>query len=61
MTTLHAAPPLPAIDARDPEDRLQRFFDPGSMRLLAARDTSGVPGAGTVEGSGVIAFCADGT
>jgi acetyl-CoA/propionyl-CoA carboxylase carboxyl transferase subunit len=62
VTTLQDAPPLPAIDPRDPEDRLQRFFDPGSMRLLDARDTSGVLAArGTVQGSRAVAFCTDAT
>jgi acetyl-CoA/propionyl-CoA carboxylase carboxyl transferase subunit len=52
----------PTIDPRDPEDRLQRFFDEGSMRLMASRDTSGVLAArGTVQGSPVIAFCTDAT
>ncbi|MCU1620815.1 MAG: pccB, partial [Modestobacter sp.] len=41
MTTVHADPaPAPTIDPRDPEDRLARFFDPGSMQTLAPRDTS---------------------
>ncbi|TFV89578.1 carboxyl transferase domain-containing protein [Blastococcus sp. CT_GayMR16] len=62
MTTVQAAPLVPAPDPRDPEDRLQRFFDAGSMRPLAARDTSGVLAArGSVEGSPVIAFCTDAT
>ena len=62
MTTVQAAPPLPTPDPRDPEDRLQRFFDPGSMQQLAARDTSGVLAArGTVSGSQAIAFCTDAT
>ena len=62
MTTLQAAPPLETPDPRDPEDRLERFFDAGSMRLLAARDTSGVLAArGTVQGSPAIAFCTDAT
>ncbi|SEP18364.1 acetyl-CoA/propionyl-CoA carboxylase carboxyl transferase subunit [Trujillonella endophytica] len=62
MTTLSAAPALPAPDPRDPEDRLSRFFDPGSMALLAARDTSGAMAArGTVAGSPAIAFCTDAT
>ena len=62
MTTLHAAPPLPASDPRDPEDRLARFFDPGSMSLLVPRDTSGVMAArGTVRGTRAIAFCTDAT
>jgi acetyl-CoA/propionyl-CoA carboxylase carboxyl transferase subunit len=62
VTTLHAAPPVPAADPRDPEDRLQRFFDAGSMAPLVARDTSGVLAArGTVQGSPTIAFCTDAT
>jgi acetyl-CoA/propionyl-CoA carboxylase carboxyl transferase subunit len=35
MTTLHAVPPTTTVDPRDPEDRLSRFFDAGSMSLLA--------------------------
>ena len=51
MTTAPAAPLLPTPDPRDPEDRLARFFDAGSMELLASRDTSGVLAArGTREG-----------
>jgi acetyl-CoA/propionyl-CoA carboxylase carboxyl transferase subunit len=62
LTTVQAAPTLPTPDPRDPEDRLQRFFDAGSMHTLAARDTSGVLAArGTVEGSPAIAFCSDAT
>ncbi|TQN43657.1 acetyl-CoA/propionyl-CoA carboxylase carboxyl transferase subunit [Blastococcus colisei] len=62
MTTVQAAPTLPTPDPRDPEDRLQRFFDDGSMELLAARDTSGVLAArGTVSGAPVVAFCTDAT
>ena len=62
MTTVQAAPTVPTSDPRDPEDRLQRFFDDGSMELLAARDTSGVLAArGTVAGSPAIAYCTDAT
>ena len=62
MTTVQVAPTPTAPDPRDPEDRLQRFFDPGSMQQLAARDTSGVLAArGTVNGSPAIAFCTDAT
>ena len=61
MTTLHAVPET-TTDPRDPEDRLARVFDPGSMSLLAPRDTSGVVAArGTVSGSRVVAFCTDAT
>ncbi|SDZ11840.1 acetyl-CoA/propionyl-CoA carboxylase carboxyl transferase subunit [Geodermatophilus africanus] len=62
MTTLHAVPPTTAVDPRDPEDRLSRFFDAGSMSLLAPRDTSGVVAArGTVSGTRTIAYCTDAT
>jgi len=37
MTTLHAAPET-TTDPRDPEDRLARFFDAGSISLLAPRE-----------------------
>jgi acetyl-CoA/propionyl-CoA carboxylase carboxyl transferase subunit len=41
---------------------MSRFFDDGSMELLASRDTSGVLSArGRVQGSPVIAFCTDAT
>jgi acetyl-CoA/propionyl-CoA carboxylase carboxyl transferase subunit len=62
VTTLHAIPSLRSTDPRDPEDRLERFFDPDSMDLLTARDTSGVVAArGTVHGSRAVAFCTDAT
>jgi acetyl-CoA/propionyl-CoA carboxylase carboxyl transferase subunit len=62
VTTLHAIPSLRSTDPRDPEDRLERFFDPDSMDLLVARDTSGVVAArGTVHGSRAVAFCTDAT
>ncbi|SEL98962.1 acetyl-CoA/propionyl-CoA carboxylase carboxyl transferase subunit [Blastococcus sp. DSM 46786] len=62
MTTVQAAPAVTAPDPRDPEDRLRRFFDAGSMQQLGIRDTSGVLAArGTVSGSPAIAFCTDAT
>jgi acetyl-CoA/propionyl-CoA carboxylase carboxyl transferase subunit len=62
VTTVQAAPPPATIDPRDPEDRLQRFFDAGSMSLLVPRDTSGVLAArGTVSGTRAVAFCTDAT
>jgi acetyl-CoA/propionyl-CoA carboxylase carboxyl transferase subunit len=62
VTTLQAAPAPAARDSRDPEDRLQRFFDDGSMQALVPRDTSGVLAArGTVHGSVAVAFCTDAT
>ena len=36
MTTVHPAPTAVNPDPRDPEDRLARFFDPGTMALLIA-------------------------
>jgi acetyl-CoA/propionyl-CoA carboxylase carboxyl transferase subunit len=61
-STVTAAPEAPTIDPRDPEDRLARFFDPGSLRLLMPRDTSGVLYArGTVGGTAAIAYCTDAT
>jgi acetyl-CoA/propionyl-CoA carboxylase carboxyl transferase subunit len=62
VTTAPAAPLLSTLDPRDPEDRLARFFDAGSMELLVSRDTSGVLAArGAVSGSPAIAFCTDAT
>ncbi|KQS66260.1 acyl-CoA carboxylase subunit beta [Modestobacter sp. Leaf380] len=62
MTTVHPSPTLTAPDPRDPEDRLVRFFDPGTMQPLAARDTSGVMAArGLVQGTPAIAYCTDAT
>ena len=62
MTTVQVAPTPTAPDPRDPEDRLERFFDPDSVELLAPRDTSGVVAArGLVHGSRAIAFCTDAT
>jgi acetyl-CoA/propionyl-CoA carboxylase carboxyl transferase subunit len=62
MTTTQPAPTVAGPDPRDPEDRLNRFFDAGSTQLLISRDTSGVLAArGTVEGSPTIAFCTDAT
>jgi acetyl-CoA/propionyl-CoA carboxylase carboxyl transferase subunit len=61
--TLTSAPSDPAIlDQRDPEVRLRALFDPGSLRLLAPRDDSGVLAArGEVEGTPVIAYATDAT
>jgi acetyl-CoA/propionyl-CoA carboxylase carboxyl transferase subunit len=62
VSTLQTVPPAVAPDPRDPEDRLARFFDTGSMSLLAPRDTSGVVAArGTVSGTRAVAFCTDAT
>jgi acetyl-CoA/propionyl-CoA carboxylase carboxyl transferase subunit len=64
--TLIAAPPtetdLPARDPRDPELRLERLFDDGSLKALRARDASGVFAArGTIDGAPATAFCTDAT
>jgi acetyl-CoA/propionyl-CoA carboxylase carboxyl transferase subunit len=62
VTATETVAPPTAPDPRDPEDRLARFFDAGSLRLLVPRDTSGVLAArGTVEGTPAIAFCTDAT
>jgi acetyl-CoA/propionyl-CoA carboxylase carboxyl transferase subunit len=50
------------IDPRDPELRLSKLLDAGSMVLLHERDKSGVLAArGTVDGAPVTAFCTDAT
>jgi acetyl-CoA/propionyl-CoA carboxylase carboxyl transferase subunit len=49
-------------DPRDPELRLTRLFDEGSLEQLQPRDTSGVFAAhGRINGAPVVAFCTDGT
>ncbi len=64
--TLIADPPadaqLEARDPRDPELRLERLFDAGSLRPIRPRDDSGVFAArGTIAGAPVTAFCSDAT
>jgi acetyl-CoA/propionyl-CoA carboxylase carboxyl transferase subunit len=60
---MSAAPVLEAeVDYRDPELRLSRLFDAGSLHALSPRDKSGLLAAsGTIEGARVIAFCSDAT
>jgi acetyl-CoA/propionyl-CoA carboxylase carboxyl transferase subunit len=49
-------------DPRDPELRLEKLFDDGSLQPLRPRDDSGVFAAyGTIDGSRVTAFCTDAT
>lgn len=61
MTTL-AATPVDERDYRDPELRLEQLFDPGSLRHLAGRHTSGVLSArGTINGGAAVAFATDAT
>jgi acetyl-CoA/propionyl-CoA carboxylase carboxyl transferase subunit len=51
-----------AVEFHDPEVRLRALFDPGTLRLLEPRDTSGVVAArGEVEGAAMIAFATDAT
>jgi acetyl-CoA/propionyl-CoA carboxylase carboxyl transferase subunit len=62
--TLAAVPPL-ALDDRDPRDpqlRLERLFDEGTLVPLRQRDDSGVFTArGTIDGAVVTAYCTDAT
>jgi acetyl-CoA/propionyl-CoA carboxylase carboxyl transferase subunit len=49
-------------DPRDPELRLSKLFDPGSLQPLRPRDDSGVFAArGTINGAAAISFCTDAT
>ncbi|CAO5245217.1 acyl-CoA carboxylase subunit beta [Frankia sp. AgKG'84/4] len=53
---------LDRVDPRTPEARLSRFFDPDSLSLFAAADSSGVvAGQGLVGGNEVVAFATDPT
>jgi acetyl-CoA/propionyl-CoA carboxylase carboxyl transferase subunit len=63
VTTLQAAPLETAgADPRDPEARLLRLFDEGSLQLLVPSDSSGVLAArGTVAGAPTVAYCSDAT
>ncbi|MBW6436674.1 acyl-CoA carboxylase subunit beta [Actinoplanes hulinensis] len=50
------------VDHRDPEQRLKALFDRGTLRLLAAKDDSGVlHGRGQVDGTPAVAFATDAT
>jgi acetyl-CoA/propionyl-CoA carboxylase carboxyl transferase subunit len=60
MTALATA--TTELDPRDPELRLARLFDDGSVALLHPRDDSGVLAAhGTIDGAPAVAFCTDAT
>ncbi len=51
---------LPEADPRDPEVRLGKLLDPGSVVPLQPRDRSGVYAVrGTIGGAPVTAFCTD--
>ncbi|MGI8761108.1 MAG: acyl-CoA carboxylase subunit beta [Jatrophihabitantaceae bacterium] len=57
-----AAAPAATIDERDPELRLGKLFDPGSLQALRPRDASGVFAArGTIDGATAVAYCTDAT
>jgi acetyl-CoA/propionyl-CoA carboxylase carboxyl transferase subunit len=54
------SPAPQAAIARDPQARLAALFDPGTLRLLMPRDTSGVlTSAGEICGSPAVAFASD--
>ena len=64
--TLTADPPadadLDTRDPRDPELRLEKLFDSGSLTPLSERDRSGALTArGTINAAPVVAFCTDAT
>jgi acetyl-CoA/propionyl-CoA carboxylase carboxyl transferase subunit len=60
MTAL--ATPGVEIDPRDPELRLTRLFDPGSIEPLHLRDRSGVLAArGLINGAPAVSYCTDAT
>jgi acetyl-CoA/propionyl-CoA carboxylase carboxyl transferase subunit len=67
MTTTPTAPVKPAKlpreqDPRNPHHRLSALFDPGSLVLLSADDTSGMLAAtGTIDRTHCVAFCSDAT
>jgi acetyl-CoA/propionyl-CoA carboxylase carboxyl transferase subunit len=62
MTVLDASPRLAALP-RDPRERLEALFDPGTLEVLASGgddQRSGVlAGVGLVHGSGAVAFASD--
>ena len=60
MTLTMEAPP--EVDPRDPELRLSKLLDPGSLQPLSPRDKSGVFAVrGTIDGVPVTAFATDAT
>jgi len=61
-TPVAAAKPPREQDPRHPLRRLAALFDPGSLKLITADDTSGMLAAvGTVDGTHTVAFCSDAT
>jgi acetyl-CoA/propionyl-CoA carboxylase carboxyl transferase subunit len=62
VTATAATSEIGVVDFRDPEVRLRALFDRGSLRLLHARDDSGVLAArGEIDGTAVIGFATDAT
>ncbi|GGJ76317.1 putative propionyl-CoA carboxylase beta chain 6 [Pilimelia anulata] len=62
MTTPSVVSDQPAADHRDPEVRLRRLYDEGSLRLANSADGSGVLWAhGEIDGAPAIAFATDAT
>src|SRR5690348_16961184 len=65
MSMTLTAPPVATLaeqDPRDPQLRLARLFDSGSLQLMHEPNSSGVLAAtGTINGSAAIAFCTDAT
>src|SRR5215813_3199196 len=60
MTLTMEAPP--EVDPRDPELRLSKLLDPGSLQPLSPRDKSRVFAVrGTIDGAPVTAFATDAT
>jgi acetyl-CoA/propionyl-CoA carboxylase carboxyl transferase subunit len=62
VTVTSTTADLSAVDYRDPEVRLRALFDSGSLRLLRARDDSGVAWArGEIDGAAAVAYATDAT
>jgi acetyl-CoA/propionyl-CoA carboxylase carboxyl transferase subunit len=62
VTTTFAAADQSTMDYRDPEVRLRALFDAGTLRLLMARDDSGVLWArGEIDGTKAVAYASDAT
>jgi acetyl-CoA/propionyl-CoA carboxylase carboxyl transferase subunit len=58
--TATAGRPADGSVSRDPQDRLECLFDPGSLSLLTPADDSGVfTGTGTIDGMPAVAFASD--
>ncbi|MSV66141.1 MAG: acyl-CoA carboxylase subunit beta, partial [Actinobacteria bacterium] len=50
------------VDPRDPELRIQRLLDPGSVALLVERTDCGMIAAtGSINGNRVVVFASDAT